>query len=71
VEMENERGETFRADKITISVAEDWLEAEGALASRFLVEEEEAADEGEEEGVEAEGSSAEPESGQQAEEVSQ
>ena len=40
VEMKNERGETFRAKKITISVKEDWLEAEGAIGSRFLVDEE-------------------------------
>lgn len=40
VEMKNERGETFRAKKITVSIAEDWLEAEGAIGSRFLVEEE-------------------------------
>lgn len=41
VEMKNERGETFRADKITISVKDDWLEAEGAIGSRFMVEEKE------------------------------
>jgi lipopolysaccharide assembly outer membrane protein LptD (OstA) len=39
VEMKNERGETFRADKLTISVKDDWLEAEGAIGSRFMVEE--------------------------------
>jgi lipopolysaccharide assembly outer membrane protein LptD (OstA) len=40
VQMENERGETFHARKITVSIADDWLEAEGATGSRFLVEEE-------------------------------
>jgi lipopolysaccharide assembly outer membrane protein LptD (OstA) len=40
VEMKNERGQTFRADKITVSVKEDWLEAEGGVASRLLVEQE-------------------------------
>lgn len=40
VEMENDRGETFRARKVTVSIAEDWLEAEGISDSRFLVEEE-------------------------------
>jgi lipopolysaccharide assembly outer membrane protein LptD (OstA) len=45
VEMKNEKGETFRAKKITISIAEDWLEAEGITASRFLVEEEKKAGE--------------------------
>ena len=42
VEMTDERGQTFHADKITISVSQDWLEALGAVSGRFLVEEEEA-----------------------------
>jgi lipopolysaccharide assembly outer membrane protein LptD (OstA) len=46
VEMKDERGQTFRAKKITISVKEDWLEAEGAIGSRFLVEEEKGEGEG-------------------------
>jgi lipopolysaccharide assembly outer membrane protein LptD (OstA) len=46
VEMKSERGETFRAKQITISVKEDWLEAEGAFGSRFLVEEENKEGEG-------------------------
>ncbi|UCH36518.1 MAG: hypothetical protein JSV65_09240 [Armatimonadota bacterium] len=41
VEMKNERGETLRADKMTISIKDEWLEAEGAADSRFLIEEEE------------------------------
>ena len=42
VEMTDERGQTFHADKITISVGQDWVEALGAVSGRFLVEEEEA-----------------------------
>jgi len=46
VEMKDERGQTFRAKKITISVKEDWLEAEGAIGSRFLVEDQKKEGEG-------------------------
>jgi lipopolysaccharide assembly outer membrane protein LptD (OstA) len=42
VEMTDERGQTFHADKITISVGQDWVEALGAVSGRFLVEEKEA-----------------------------
>ena len=41
VEMKTEKGETFHAKKVTISIAQDWLEAEGITGSRFLVEEKE------------------------------
>jgi len=62
VEMKNEKGETFRAKKITISIADDWLEAEGVVGSRFLVEEEgkKAGEEKGAEGTKAKASGATP-----------
>jgi len=45
VRVENEAGETFRCDQVLISLRDDWLEAEGNVASHFLVK-----DEDEEEG---------------------
>jgi lipopolysaccharide assembly outer membrane protein LptD (OstA) len=42
VRMRTDEDETFRCDKITISLKENWMEAEGQVASHFKVTEEEA-----------------------------
>jgi len=39
VRMTTDKGETFRCDKITISLKDNWLEAEGQVASHFKVTE--------------------------------
>lgn len=41
VRVENTKGETFRCDRVLISLGEDWLEAQGGVASHFLVKDEE------------------------------
>ena len=43
VRMTTDKGETFRCDKITISLKDNWLEAEGQVASQFKVTEKEEA----------------------------
>ena len=41
VRLHNEQGENFRCDRVMISLKDDWLEAEGGVASHFVVKEEE------------------------------
>jgi len=41
VRMRTDKGETFRCEKITISLKDNWLDAEGQVASRFKITEDE------------------------------